>query len=151
MRPSAPPWPEGDPRRSVRSENPDQNRRSAVQPRVAIPPPPRVPTFATSEAHREIDSYTDAALPRHTDTLPAPPESEAIVPSDPPEDTDVISREVYEKRVTELLSAGNRQLQEARDERAPHAKTRLQLECVTAQFLAWRAALNRLDPVWRTS
>ncbi len=72
-------------------------------------------------------------------------EGDVVVPSDLP-DPIVDPREV---RIDELLVNGNRLIQEARDERAAHAKTRLQLECVTAQFLAWRAALHRTDPAWR--
>lgn len=168
MRPSAPPldpaFHKGDSRRAVQSEQPEQNRRSAVQPRPAIPPPPRMPRELLPPA-QEVPMRR---FEFHSDTLAAPPLSEAIVPAEPSvveidEDPDVpdfdatpragagvISREMHDKRVTELLDSGNRQLQEARDERAAHARTRFLLDCAVTQALAWKARAHRLDPAWRS-
>lgn len=86
------------------------------------------------------------------DTIPAPPSSEAIVPADPSAGSVEVSfRLRADERVQELLEAGNRLLQEARDERAAHARTRFLLDCAVTQALVWKAAAKRNDPVWRST
>lgn len=143
-------------RRSVQSEDPLQNRQSAVQPRTAIPPPPRVPREAVELLGTALGA--EGAHTFHADGEIGNSEALALLveetlaaelPELPMPDVRDILIAGQETRITDLQRRGSELLGEARAARRREADARYEADVWRRRALETMAAIRRIDPIWQ--